>query len=60
MTGLLLKYFVLKPKGYGWHAHASRMAMLAYADAVRGHEPEFAEELRKWAEKERIEAYQHG
>ncbi len=57
MTGLLMKYFVLKPCGMNWHAEASRAALRAYANAVKGHEPELAKELLAWAEKEAQDSY---
>lgn len=57
MNGLLMKYFVLKPRGMDWHANASRAAMLAYADVISGHEPELAKELRAWVQQETKDAY---
>lgn len=57
MNMLLMKYFVLKPRGMDWHAHASRMAMVAYAQAIKGHEPELAQELLDWVAKETTDSY---
>lgn len=57
MTGLMMRYFVLKPRGMDWHANASRAAMFAYADMIKGHEPELAKELIEWATKEQQDAY---
>lgn len=57
MSNLLLKYFVLKPRGMDWHAHASRMALVAYAEAIKGHEPELAKELMAWVDKENTDSY---
>ena len=56
MKGLQLRYFVLKPKGIGQHAEASRKGMLAYADVIEEIEPELAYDLRKWVETEGLEA----
>lgn len=56
--GLLMKYFVLKPRGMDWHANASRVAMRAYAEAIKGHEPQLAAELLAWADEESSKAYQ--
>ena len=47
--GLLLKYFVLKPRGSGIYAAASRAAMLKYADIVERENPDLAREVRWWA-----------
>ena len=52
MKGLLLKYFVLKPKGDDVYASASRKAMRVYARHVEKENPILAEELRQWAMKE--------
>lgn len=52
MDGLLMKYFVLKPKGNTVHAMASREAMRAYAKCVQEENPFFAEELKTWAMEE--------
>jgi hypothetical protein len=54
---LMMKYFVLKPKGGTVHAAASRRAMRAYADWLDQHEPsaddaELANGLRDWADRE--------
>jgi len=48
MTGLQMKYFVLKPKGETKYHNASRLAMTAYADAIEDENPELAKELRDW------------
>lgn len=57
MTSLMMKYFVLKPRGMDWHATASRDALVAYAKAIKGHEPELAQELLDWVKKEQHDAY---
>lgn len=57
MNALMLKYFVLKPRGMDWHAHASRMALVAYAQAIKGHEPELSQELLDWVAKETTDSY---
>lgn len=51
------KYFVLKPRAgksatSAVYAAASREAMLAYADAIEGMDPELAQDLRAWVERE--------
>ncbi len=50
--GLLMKYFVLKPKGSDIYAEASRKAMKAYAAHIIGDNEQFADELRAWADRE--------
>jgi hypothetical protein len=52
--GLMMKYFVLKPKGDDVFAKASRRAMRAYADTIHNENPTFANELRAWADNEQI------
>jgi len=57
-TGLLMKYFVLKPRGGTVHAIASRTAMHAYAKVIKAANPEFAKELIEWASQEGAVAYE--
>lgn len=57
LTGLQLKYFVLKPKGIDAYAEASREAMLCYAENIENHNPQLAKELRKWVKKEKPNLY---
>ena len=52
MSGLEMKYFVLKPAGNGKQHSASRKAMRAYAAEIEEYEPQFAKELRAWADRE--------
>lgn len=52
MTGLEMKYFVLKPKGEDAYAVASRLAMNAYADAIASENPQLAHEINAWTERE--------
>ena len=52
MTGLVMKYFVLKPEGDDPYAVASRKAMRAYSLALAGANDELSEELWSWASKE--------
>jgi hypothetical protein len=52
MSGLEMRYFVLKPRGHGPYARASRAAMRRYADLITGENPELAADLRKWADRE--------
>lgn len=52
MDGLVMKYFVLKPKGDDIFARASRNAMRAYAATIRTENREFANDLSEWVERE--------
>ena len=52
-TGLLMKYFVLKPQGWDGYAQASRAAMTVYADVTQNVNPDLALDLREWVAKER-------
>lgn len=52
MSGLQMKYFVLKPAGESPYARASRAAMAAYAYAIREENPKLSEELEVWALQE--------
>ena len=52
MEGLLMKYFILKPKGSNVYAKASRLAMLKYAEVINNVNPTFANDLRKWVSQE--------
>lgn len=54
MDGLVMKYFVLKPGGTDAYARASRRAMRAYADAIRGENPALSDQLRAWADDEAL------
>lgn len=58
MDGLLMKYFVLKPRGHDTHAAASRKAMRAYATHIAAENPALAAELREWADREGAEAHE--
>ena len=60
---LEMKYFVLKPRSKkigDKYARAARIAMRAYAEAIRETDPELAEELWAWTNKEieREEAFE--
>lgn len=52
MSGLKMKYFVLKPENDGKpddvFAEASREAMLVYAKVIHETNPDFAKGVRKW------------
>ena len=50
MSGLQMKYFVLKPKGdfEDPYANASRAALKAYAHEIRKTNPELYNDLEKW------------
>ena len=52
MSGLMMKYFVLKPAGGDAYSKASRAAMRAYATQIREENPELCTELREWADRE--------
>jgi len=52
MTGLKMKYFVLKPKGHDIYAKASRQAMRAYANTIEPENLALAIDLRAWADDE--------
>lgn len=52
MSGLMMKYFVLKPSGFDPYAIASRTAMFAYAKAIRKENPDLAKDLADWALRE--------
>lgn len=52
MSGLIMKYFVLKPRGHDVYAEASRKAMRAYARHIAQENPELAQSLEEWANRE--------
>jgi hypothetical protein len=55
MAGLVMKYFILKPKGKSkadMHAMASRAAMTTYANVIEPVNPKLAKELTEWVLKE--------
>lgn len=52
MSGLMMKYFVLKPHGTDAYARASRAAMVRYATFITDTNPELADALYKWANEE--------
>ena len=52
MSGLKMKYFVLKPEGDDVFAQASRVGMRAYARQLENKDPQYAAEIRKWADDE--------
>ena len=54
MTGLQMKYFVLKPHGNDVYAAASRAAMRSYANMIREENREMSDQLREWADREQI------
>jgi len=56
MSGLEMKYFVLKPRARGnndHYAHASREAIKAYAETIESIDPELARDVRAWRIAER-------
>ena len=56
MDGLLMKYFVLKPRGVDEYAAASRRAMRVYASHICGVNPVLCANLREWADREKEDA----
>ena len=52
MSGLQMRYFVLKPQGDDDYAIASREAMRAYADIIKQTNTELYVDLHKWADEE--------
>jgi hypothetical protein len=56
MSELLMKYFVLKPRGTDLFARASRAAMFRYAKEIMEQEPIFSKQVWDWAAKEMAEA----
>ena len=52
MSGLQMKYFVLKPHGNDIYAEASRIAMQAYARRIEEIDGTFACQLIEWANRE--------
>ncbi len=56
MEGLIMKYFVLKPKGDDEYAKASRLAMLKYASVIADTNLALAQELTAWSGFEDAEA----
>ncbi len=54
MDGLIMKYFVLKPKGIDVYAEASRKAMRAYANHIEMANKELSKHLRDWAHSESV------
>ena len=56
MSGLEMRYFILKPGAKGKHGTASRAALLAYAYVIKDENPEFYSDLRDWIVKEHVKA----
>ncbi len=52
MSGLELRYFVLKPSAAGLHGKACRAALRKYASMMLETEPELAADLRAWCDAE--------
>ena len=42
--------FVLNPEGTDPYAKASREALVAYAESIKTHDPNLAEELWEWVD----------
>lgn len=56
MTGLEMRYFVLKIAGNSNHAYACREALRTYASLIRPVNGLLADELDAWADREQAEA----
>lgn len=54
--GLIMKYFILKPKGTDVYAKASRAAMLAYAGEIEKENHPFAVDIVHWVAEEEDKA----
>lgn len=56
MSGLEMRYFVLKPRGATPYAKASRAAMRQYAKLIMDTDQKLAKSLQEWAllEQERV------
>ena len=52
MSGLMMKYFVLKPHGDDHYAKASRAAMRTYAKHISDENRELCNELMEWVDRE--------
>ena len=52
MSGLEMKYFVLKPKGKDVFAAASRAAMVTYALFIHNADRPLSDSLLQWAKTE--------
>lgn len=50
--GLVMKYFVLKPRGKTQHAIASQLAMLTYAAAISDSDKQLSDDLLRWVKEE--------
>lgn len=51
-SGLIMKYFVLKPQGADIYAAASRIAMRAYAAHISEENSELRDNLLEWVDRE--------
>ncbi len=51
-SGLIMKYFVLKPQGADVYAAASRVAMRAYATHIANENRELCDNLLEWVDRE--------
>ena len=50
MSGLELRYFILKPGAKGRHGMASRAALRAYLRVIAAEQPELALDLKEWVD----------
>jgi hypothetical protein len=51
-VGLVMKYFVLKPRGKTYHAKASQLAMITYAEAIKPYDKQLSADLMRWVAEE--------
>lgn len=51
-NGIVMRYFVLKPKGNSPYHEASRAALRAYADSIQPVNDRLAIQIRQWARRE--------
>lgn len=56
--GLVMKYFVLKPRGDDMHAEASRAAMLTYASMIAETNPVLSSEMSFWVNREAVASFE--
>lgn len=50
MSGLELRYFILKPGAEGRHGMASRAALRTYLRVMAPENPELAKDLKEWVD----------
>jgi len=61
-TGLIMKYFILKPEGSDEYARASRLAMITYAESIESNNKQLANDLLGWIDRlqeQRVESLEN-